>query len=241
MAIPRPISDWLAGQWKLDNTDTFWNMVPEGKGEILTLYKADSWIQEKSPKPEQSVRALHEIAHLIICEDKDVLDPLYGLKHWASSILPPDEFKVEFEVCCLAYLLGNHCTRHNCRSSPPTSFIFSKYTTLSSTEVNALLPAIYAKWTVDKAWTELHRKYRLITDLQLLKKKGANPLTNMALLMEITIATQPQEKPSGQPIQQSATATAKLANPRRYSWPTQHNSHRQVGRPKRHHYHHTGR
>lgn len=95
--IPRDIGSWMQGYW-IEKYGNFFDKAKSGDLEPFTLFYT----------PMLGGRELHEMAHLVQCEDQNLFDPCWGHNQFsisAKDVLSGDTWIAEIEVIVIQTFL----------------------------------------------------------------------------------------------------------------------------------------
>lgn len=159
MHIPTDLPSWLAGIPWIKLTDE----------ESAPGHSANQ--PRFTIKPEFDV---HELAHLIHCQDEHVLDPLWGLGEIESDFandLTPEQLPHEMEVITIQEFI-NYRLKGGIAARPNRNKLFSYISMAYSTwyhqneqrrmVIDNAVNTAYERWTVESIYAELQRKINLV-------------------------------------------------------------------------------
>lgn len=164
--IPRDIESWLQGYWT-QKQGNFFFYAKEKALESFVVYHTC----------EKDERIAHELAHFIVCEDENIMDPTYGLNEFLFSekmFFSISAHRTEIEVTVVEqyikkYLLGGVFGEGGeyWRNQPITAGLVGSMTyflcdKISREESENIAQEFILKWNIEKIWNELNRKYALV-------------------------------------------------------------------------------
>ncbi len=169
MDIPKDIEAWMAGApWVEVRGSLFSAVVFAKKSGIpispLTIYQTN-----------YADRRSHELAHLVVCKDSDVLDPYWGVNEFSTDnnpALSKEACKIETEVTVVNRIIdtnfhyGHDPLWVNDKRAVAITISDSIFPIVgedvSFEEVVSWASESINKWDLEKIWAELQRKYALI-------------------------------------------------------------------------------
>ena len=149
MSPPTNLDSWLGKYWDLSLTqEQYWERSRISKLQVAIINQD---------------RVVHEIAHLIACEDRHVLCPYYGINEFvpsAGSKFKDFTARSEIEVIAIQALLEAYLIV-KVRPWAQSAIHEMKYYSSSSVvaELGFLFDMAQKKWPIITCWDELQRKY----------------------------------------------------------------------------------
>lgn len=172
--IPDTLQDWMrGGPWEI-SCESIWPKVmrfgkTRRKWKPFVVYK-------RGGEPHQAVP--HEMAHMIVCEDKDVMDPMWGMPVWID--LNPswthEQVWTELRVLITEAAIAAHIGLDAPQAFPYmavrqviTTHPSNDPTKPWSEAQNRLYDdahGLHRTLSIVELWCELKRKYELVRTLQ---------------------------------------------------------------------------
>ncbi len=170
--IPDRQDGWIkGGPWIFTDRGFFHATEAHYKGKI-PLVSFEVHLEHNffgTPVPGYT-RFVHECAHMIACKDENLFKPTWDFDEFLVGEKPTPftdaAAEKEIEVMVLDQMLSNHWN-HPFRFEHPVNSSISRirsYTKLDKKTIEETAEFWYQNWTIELAWAELQRKYKMIAD-----------------------------------------------------------------------------